>query len=61
VLAAQLGNRHACLSFPQKANDLFFSEPLLQVQSPLGEIGLQNHPLLNSWGTSTRSRHCCAL
>jgi hypothetical protein len=34
MLSAELGNRHARLRFGQKANDLFFGEPLLQFQSP---------------------------
>ena len=37
VLAAQLRKWHPCLRFPQKANNLFFGESLLHVQSPCRE------------------------
>ena len=54
---AKLSYRQARFSFPQEANDLFFRESLLHVQSPVVGIGLQAQLLLKAG----KRRGCLAM
>ena len=50
---AQILDRQTGFRLTQKADDLFFGEALLHVQSPLVGSGLQVGLLLNIGGTSS--------